>query len=55
MVICRRNIHYTLWEVDGRQWNGELKKSETNLAPTILQDGCETWSLTVREEHRLRV
>jgi hypothetical protein len=21
----------------------------------VLQNGCETWSLTLREEHRLRV
>jgi hypothetical protein len=27
----------------------------TFLLPPVVLDGCETWSLTLREEHRLRV
>jgi hypothetical protein len=30
------------------------KCSVTNFLPVVLY-GCETWSLTLREEHRLRV
>jgi hypothetical protein len=31
-----------------------LSKSETIILPVVLY-GCETWSITLREEHRLRV
>jgi hypothetical protein len=29
-------------------------KTEISILPIVLY-GCETWSLTLREEHRLRV
>jgi hypothetical protein len=34
--------------------NIEIKKYRTIILPVVLY-GCETWSLTLREEHRLRV
>ena len=32
----------------------KIKIYRTIILPVVLY-GCETWSLTVREEHRLRV
>jgi hypothetical protein len=32
----------------------EREREKTIIAPPLLY-GCETWSLTLREEHRLRV
>ena len=32
----------------------EIRVHSTKLFPVVLY-GCETWSLTLREEHRLRV
>jgi hypothetical protein len=32
----------------------KIKIYETVILPVVLY-GCETWSLTLREEHRLRV
>jgi hypothetical protein len=34
--------------------NGKVKIYITIILPVVLY-GCETWSLTLREEHRLRV
>jgi hypothetical protein len=34
--------------------NLKVKTYKTVILPTVLY-GCETWSLTLREEHRLRV
>jgi hypothetical protein len=34
--------------------NVKVKIYNTIILPIVL-DGCETWSLTLREEHRLRV
>ena len=34
--------------------NLKLKTHRTIILPVVLH-GCETWSLTLREEHRLRV
>jgi hypothetical protein len=34
--------------------NLKVKIYRTIILPAVL-DGCETWSLTSREEHRLRV
>jgi hypothetical protein len=34
--------------------NLKIKIYETVILPTLLY-GCETWSLTLREEHRLRI
>ena len=34
--------------------NLKVKTYETIILPVVLY-GCETWSLTLREEHRLRV
>jgi hypothetical protein len=34
--------------------NLKVKKYRTIILPVVLY-GCETWSLTLREEHRLRV
>jgi hypothetical protein len=34
--------------------NVKVKIYETIILPVVLY-GCETWSLTLREEHRLRV
>jgi len=31
-----------------------IKINKTKILPVVLY-GCETWSLTLREEHRLRV
>jgi hypothetical protein len=34
--------------------NLKIKIYKTTVLPVVLY-GCETWSLTLREEHRLRV
>jgi hypothetical protein len=34
--------------------NGTIKIHSTMILPVVLY-GCETWSFTLREEHRLRV
>jgi hypothetical protein len=34
--------------------NPKIKIYKTVILPVVLY-GCETWSLTLREEHRLRV
>jgi hypothetical protein len=34
--------------------NIKIRLYKTALSPVVLY-GCETWSLTLREEHRLRV
>jgi hypothetical protein len=34
--------------------NVKVKTYKTKILPVVLY-GCETWSLTLREEHRLRV
>jgi hypothetical protein len=34
--------------------NDKIRIYETIISPVVLY-GCETWSLTLREEHRLRV
>jgi hypothetical protein len=34
--------------------NVKIKRYKTLILPLVLY-GCETWSLTLREEHRLRV
>jgi hypothetical protein len=34
--------------------NVKVKIYKTSILPVVLY-GCETWSLTLREEHRLRV
>jgi hypothetical protein len=34
--------------------NTKIKINRTVILPVVLY-GCETWSLTLREEHRLRV
>jgi len=34
--------------------NLNIKRYRTIILPVVLY-GCETWSLTLREEHRLRV
>jgi hypothetical protein len=34
--------------------NAKVKIYETIILPVVLY-GCETWSVTLREEHRLRV
>jgi hypothetical protein len=36
-------------------WNVKVKKIYKTIILTIVLCGCETWSLTLREEHRLRV
>jgi hypothetical protein len=35
-------------------WNLKVKIYKTIILPLVLY-GCETWSLTLREEHKLRV
>jgi hypothetical protein len=37
-----------------RSRNVQVKMYKTIILPVVLY-GCETWSLTLREEHRLRV
>jgi hypothetical protein len=34
--------------------NIKIRINETTILPVVLY-GCETWSLTLREEHRLRL
>jgi hypothetical protein len=35
-------------------WERNVKIYKTTILPVVLY-GCETWSVTLREEHRLRV
>jgi hypothetical protein len=42
-----------LMEICGSVW-GQIKIYKTIILPVVLY-GCETWYLTLREEHRLRV
>jgi hypothetical protein len=35
-------------------WNVKVKIYKTMIVPVVMY-GCETWSLTLRQEHRLRV
>jgi hypothetical protein len=35
-------------------WNVKVKIYKTTILPVALY-GCETWSVTLKEEHRLRV
>jgi hypothetical protein len=35
-------------------WVNTLKIYKTTILPVVMY-GCETWSLTIRKEHRLRV
>jgi hypothetical protein len=37
-----------------REFSYGLARVKTIILPVVLY-GCETWSLTLREEHRLRV
>jgi hypothetical protein len=37
-----------------RGWNVKVKIHKTIILPVVLY-GCENWSFTLREEHRLRV
>jgi hypothetical protein len=41
-------------ETQNRSENVKLKMYKTIILPVVLY-GCETWSLTLREENRLRV
>ena len=43
-----------LWSSSLLSKNLKLKIYRTTILPVVLY-GCETWSLTLREEHRLRV
>jgi hypothetical protein len=43
-LLCSRLLHKNL----------KIKIYRTVILPVVLY-GCETWSLTLREEHRLRV
>jgi hypothetical protein len=43
-----------LWSSSLLSKNLKIKIHRTIILPVVLY-GCETWSLTLREEHRLRV
>ena len=46
---------YTLYAISKRlSKNLKIKIDRTIILPLVLY-GCETWSLTLKEEHRLRV
>jgi hypothetical protein len=49
MIRCRNLLSYRLLSK-----NLNIKIYRTVILPVVLY-GCETWSLTLREEHRLRV
>ena len=42
--------------IDGEEWRRKikLKLQHRRMLPVVLY-GCETWSLTLREESRLRI
>jgi hypothetical protein len=50
---CYRSVHSLL---SSRLLSGNVKGKiyKTIIVPVVFY-GCETWSLTLREEHRLRV
>jgi hypothetical protein len=49
--------HWTSWRIYIFLWKGEwevqVRIYKTIILPVILY-GCETWSLTLMEEHKLR-
>jgi hypothetical protein len=47
-------IRFSLFSSRLLSRNVKVKINKTIILPVVLY-GCETWSLTVREEHRLRV
>jgi hypothetical protein len=55
-VKVQRNILHTVDRQSFGQWgkNLKIKIHKTVILPVVLY-GCKTWTLTLREEHRLRV
>jgi hypothetical protein len=51
-IIC--HMTFVLGTCKSLSKNGKIKIYRTIILFVILY-GCETWSLTLREEHRLRV
>jgi hypothetical protein len=50
---CYHSVHSLL---SSRLLSGDLKvKIYKNVILPVVLHGCETWSLTLREKHRLRV
>ena len=45
-ILCNPTVHYC--------FHNSIKMYRTVTLPVVLY-GCETWSLTLKEEHRLRV
>ena len=58
MVLCwpKNNISYSVRQKSSRllSRNLKIKIYRTIILPVVLYE-CETWSLTLREERRLRV
>jgi hypothetical protein len=56
--LYSRNIcHHSVWSLlstHSPSKNFKIKIYRTLILPDVLY-GCKTWSLTLREEHRLRV
>jgi hypothetical protein len=52
LVIIRNSI--TFWYSHLLSKNVKVRIYKTIILPVVLY-GCETWSLTLREEHRLRM
>ena len=52
--MCLHQSAYLIWETTEGSRNLKIKIYRTIILPVVLY-GCETWSLTLREEHRLRV
>jgi hypothetical protein len=50
---CYRSVH-SLLSSRLLSRNVKVKTYETIILPVVLY-GCETWSVTLREEHRMRV
>jgi hypothetical protein len=44
----------SFWSSRLLSWNVKIKIYKTIILPFVLY-GCQTWSLTLKEEHRLRV
>jgi hypothetical protein len=54
LTILRIAVHLLLFFLSGLSKNIKIRIYKSIILPVVLY-GCETWSLTLREEHRLRV
>jgi hypothetical protein len=56
-VLSARDCHFSaiIWELDLSGIEFICFETESTVTSPDVLYGCETWSLTMREEHRLKV